>query len=638
MAEDIYGTLSTEQLEIVTAHPDDNVLVLAPPGTGKTHTVIARIKYLIEEAGLQPQELLVLCFTRAAVGEITKRIRDLIQDSQVHDDLRFVSVRTFDSYANRLLLSDDELTQDLYGKGYEDRIRMATDALQDHESSAAYIVAECRHFIVDEIQDVVNFRADLVKAIVRLADGGFTFLGDPAQAIYGFTTRRDEPDDPDPVGDKKPAELVQWVRAQNWPGGLKEIELMHNFRASGKIDGFGRAAREIVLNTDADDAAYQALCQMLEQTGSVGPGGSPSLSLLDPESSSICILCRTNGELLQIASLLARIDVRYYIRPLSTEHTLPAWIGRMLGTSRETRLSFPAFEDLWKARIGDIPDLSAEKAFGWLKRVEGGQQPVLNIRELHRRLYEGYALPDEADGSLSEGNGHLSLSTIHSAKGREFDHVIVLTPDAKGAGATGGWREEARVLYVAATRARELLSRMERDGLSNNIWRQNLPDGRYRWVTTRGGKYFTEIGIPGDVDASSFVSTYMYRHRGDALRIQDMIWSDVRPGTPLFIHKYLRGKSVFFNIAPDQSTGLEQMDMAQLSLRFKRDLSHLVQKLTGSRSFSYPNYFPGTHVTRVVTELLPPYAENVHAPFSQTGFCLGIRLHGFVPLATGGNS
>ena len=42
-----------------------------------------------------------------------------------------------------------------------------------------------RHVLVDEIQDLVGPRAQLVMALLRLADAGFTLFGDPAQAIYG---------------------------------------------------------------------------------------------------------------------------------------------------------------------------------------------------------------------------------------------------------------------------------------------------------------------------------------------------------------------------------------------------------------------------------------------------------------------
>jgi len=71
--------------------------------------------------------------------------------------------------------------------------------------------------------------------------------------------------------------------------------------------------------------------------------------------------------------------------------------------------------------------------------------------------------PPESDiGSGAENNGKLVLSTIHSAKGLEWDAVFVMGL-AEGrfphpAAESGGqWEEERRLLYVAATRAKKRL-------------------------------------------------------------------------------------------------------------------------------------------------------------------------------------
>lgn len=631
----IFETLSSEQQKIVTAHPDDNLLVLAPPGTGKTHTVIARIKYLIEEAGLDPDELLVLCFTRAAVGEIMQRIRNLIKDSQVHDDLRFVSVRTFDSYATRLLLSNDEAPPDLSQAGYDERIRMAIEALSDYESSAAYIVGECGHLIVDEIQDVVAIRAELVRAVLRLAAGGFTFLGDPAQAIYDFSAPEGETSKADLDMSNGSSDLTDWVLSQKWPGGLKVFELNHNYRSRGAIDKMGRTARKNVLNLEAsDEDVYNALVNLIGATPEAGTGKSTNAELLNSGHDSVCILCRTNGELLQISSLLAEQGIQHYVRPRSTEYALPPWIGRVLGPSREHRLSSQQFEDLWSRQIGDQSEIDAGQAFRWLKRLEGRQRPTLDCRELQHRLYLGHRLPDDADASLTGFDGPLSISTIHSSKGREFDHVVVLTPNSskEGLNKRADLREESRVLYVAATRARDVLSHLDREGLHGSMWVETLSNGRRRWVARRGC-YYMEIGLPEDVDGHSCVSTYIHKHQGDAHRIQNMLWSQVRSGTPLYVHKEYRGKYTFFFVAPRRDSGLEQSDIAQLSRPFKDDLGELIKKFSKSERFSYPGYWTSARSVRVITEVLPPYPKNVHEPYASNGFCLSLRIRGLIPIS-----
>lgn len=49
--------------------------VVAGPGTGKTTTLIHRVKHLIEEKGVNPNEILVLTFTNKAAFELVERLR-----------------------------------------------------------------------------------------------------------------------------------------------------------------------------------------------------------------------------------------------------------------------------------------------------------------------------------------------------------------------------------------------------------------------------------------------------------------------------------------------------------------------------------------------------------------------------------
>ncbi|RGT73203.1 ATP-dependent helicase [Ruminococcus sp. AF18-22] len=57
---------------------DGPCLVLAGPGSGKTRTIVNRIKFLIEEQKVRPEEILVVTFTRYAAAEMKKRLCEVM--------------------------------------------------------------------------------------------------------------------------------------------------------------------------------------------------------------------------------------------------------------------------------------------------------------------------------------------------------------------------------------------------------------------------------------------------------------------------------------------------------------------------------------------------------------------------------
>lgn len=65
--------LDNEQREVVVSD-EDYTLVVAGAGAGKTTTVAAKVKYLVEKKGIAPETILVISFTNKAVNELKERV------------------------------------------------------------------------------------------------------------------------------------------------------------------------------------------------------------------------------------------------------------------------------------------------------------------------------------------------------------------------------------------------------------------------------------------------------------------------------------------------------------------------------------------------------------------------------------
>jgi DNA helicase-2/ATP-dependent DNA helicase PcrA len=76
-AAKILDGLNEAQRAAVTS-PANVLQVLAPPGSGKTKTLTARVAYLIAEHGLNPNKIIVCTFTNKAATEMRERITGFI--------------------------------------------------------------------------------------------------------------------------------------------------------------------------------------------------------------------------------------------------------------------------------------------------------------------------------------------------------------------------------------------------------------------------------------------------------------------------------------------------------------------------------------------------------------------------------
>lgn len=70
---DLNIKLDEEQRKVVLSD-EDYMLVIAGAGAGKTTTVAAKVRYLVEKKKIKPEQILVISFTNKAVGELREKI------------------------------------------------------------------------------------------------------------------------------------------------------------------------------------------------------------------------------------------------------------------------------------------------------------------------------------------------------------------------------------------------------------------------------------------------------------------------------------------------------------------------------------------------------------------------------------
>ncbi|WP_292981701.1 UvrD-helicase domain-containing protein [Mycobacterium sp.] len=419
--------LNDEQLEVVKAPAVARLLVIAGAGQGKTEVVVSRIDNLVQDEGLDAEEILVLSFSRAAVSAVRTRL-DL-------RDVAAANVRTFDSFASFLLF---EAGIQLDGN-FEARIRRATRSLREAEK-APQVISSIRHVVIDEVQDLVGDRADFVIGILELLDkeAGITALGDPLQGVYDFQLE-------DSLSTTSSVDVFGSLTKRF---GCEAVGLGQNYRARGKFPKEVVRLGDAIRDSDDGDTAEELLDDLvldLPDRGDIDAW----YDLLTPRSGkTTAVLCTTNADVLRVSRYLNEQGVAHAVRRQAQDFGAAKWIASALGPlpgPKERRSEVEAaLERLLEKK---------EVAQRWteLKAAEGRRSEFDSLNLLTvARLVKARALPL----TLTEpDHSSVIVSTIHRAKGLEFDSVFVVeptwVPDHENS-----WTRVRRQ-YVALSRARD---------------------------------------------------------------------------------------------------------------------------------------------------------------------------------------
>lgn len=577
-----------EQQEAAVRRVNGATLLLAVPGSGKTTVIVARTGYLMYVAGVKPENILTITYTRAAAKEMKERfikkfaperipafstinsfclsvINTCAKEKYIHvpklvpnneSIVRAIAAKMLPEYPsdsqvrslaqkvckvknklmtfqeieaieeNSLDISAFYQTYKLYMSehdlmDFDDQLLMANDLLDEYPDILQRAHEKFRYVSVDEAQDTSYVQHLIVQKLVG-RNGNIFMVGDEDQSIYGFRGAY-------------PAALLDFQSNYNEPCILR---METNYRSDRNI--VSAANQFIKLNTRRLDKNMRAQSQkdgaivvtcidrmeqqaelLLERIRNQKPDESLAILYRNNDSAIPLInLLQMNGIQVQTRDATGTFMTNYVIRDLldfmllalnPADTTAFGHLYYKMGlymkgvTAKriieaveegECRNVFSAAMKFaggkgyaWKIEClpRDFSDLAKKKPAeaidyilfmldywsNWLtKKIDAGaSEQFISLRiSILKMVAEKYStIPDflAALKNITEYKGcqdsNVTVTTIHSSKGLEFDKVIlidmvsgIIPGDSDDRDAEDD-EEDARAFYVGATRARHEL-------------------------------------------------------------------------------------------------------------------------------------------------------------------------------------
>ena len=403
---------------------------------------------------------------------------------------------------------------------FEDILIYLCGMLQERADVASIVRKQYRSFVVDEFQDVNLLQARLLDLWL----GGrhdVCVVGDVAQTIYSFTGA--SPDYLTGFGRKHP--------------GARIVELTRDYRSTPQIvsvanDVLARSSQRegtVRLSSQRDGGA-QVTYRTYDDDRAEAEGVAASIADLiagGMAPHSIAVLMRTNGQSQAFEEALgargipvavaggkpffARDDVRTAISRLRAAAAAATDDGSVGEIVREVLSGVGWAPEAPSGQAGSERWSNMNAIVGWADDSKAETLTAF-VAELDERV--AYQVePDKAG---------VELATIHAAKGLEWDAVF-LVGVAEGllpisyAKTAAAREEERRLLYVAVTRARDLLTlswarsrgadgrgKRKRSRLLDGIWpedtRVGAPKKRARASTRALNQAFEEEASPQAIE------------------------------------------------------------------------------------------------------------------------------------------
>ena len=427
----LFGELSPTQLSIIKDNETKHIAVAAGPGSGKTRVLVHKLASLLLMEDVKHEQLLMLTFSRAAATEFKKRLLQLIGNAA-----NFVEIKTFHSYCFDLLGKVGNLEKS------DEIVRKTVEKIKNREIETSRITKTV--LVIDEAQDMDADESSLIDVLMEENEEMRVIaVGDDDQNIFEFRGSSSE-------------HLKKFIDANQ----ATKYELVENYRSKSNLVDFSnqfvqriqhRLKNTPIIAKQTDNGKIKLIRYYSNHL--VTPLVQDILAT--GLSGTTCVLTTTNEEALQITGLLVKngmqakliqenngfslynlLEVRFFLNHLNLADDV-----------------FTISDEIWESAKRALKDkfqnsTKLEICNNIIKDFE-----ATNPKIKYKTDLEVFIKESKLEDFFSENGEIIFVSTIHKAKGKEFDNVFLMLENFEQ-----NTEEDKRKLYVAMTRAKRNLT------------------------------------------------------------------------------------------------------------------------------------------------------------------------------------
>ena len=425
----LFGQLSSKQMEIISDKESRCIVVAAGPGSGKTRVLVHKLASLLLLEDVKHEQLLMLTFSRAAATEFKQRLMELIGNAA-----HFVEIKTFHSYCFDLLgrIGNIDDANDVVG--------LAAKMINEGEVEPNRIGKTV--LVIDEAQDMSEAEYNLVHALMSANEEMRVIaVGDDDQNIYEFRGS-----DSKYMGLLRNEENSRFVEmTENYRSAKHIVDVANDFVQ--EIKGRMKAS-PIISMSQSDGCVY-----LTQHTSFLMYEPVVQRLIKNRGQGSTCILTQTNEEAVTLVALLRKHGLNSKL--------IQSMDGFRFWNMAEVRMFLKLIEKdnhtpliadgVWeKAKQNTFNQYANSTSLHYL------QQCIQLFEKTNKTKYltdfKEYLFESSVEDYCDLTEADVVVSTIHKSKGREFDDVYMLVSNSYIKN-----DQNMRSLYVAMTRAKKRL-------------------------------------------------------------------------------------------------------------------------------------------------------------------------------------